>query len=360
MTLTATLADFSKTIVTWGLPRLVRGDARIDAPLPKGEPIRAPHGRFGFKHYNVVIPDLPEPHRHLTCLVMAGRPGAAVFDDDALTQYTPRDTVTLAIGTAATGSDGFRVYSIAQDCELPKDGSVMRFADDLTITGQFPEYHIVINRPNLQLDITARCTNQITWFMRHFVYRHYGFPAEYEGTLTFEGKTQHISGVLSLESASSVSLAKYRRSNKPLPTFLKVPWHYFTWHVTKPHPDTLLMFGGAGSWGKEMLNACYVKQVNGLERRFTQPEQVTFVVLRYQDTPHIAHDGTEMFLPAEFLCRAHDDDGKIAVEVIGRTDTDADALYGLGKGWLTGYSYTGHLDGEPIEGHGYYEYARIK
>ncbi|MDT4948327.1 MAG: hypothetical protein QOJ37_922, partial [Pseudonocardiales bacterium] len=43
-------------------------------------------------------------------------------------------------------------------------------------------------RPGFALDIELSCTEQITWFARSAVYDHYGFPARYRGTLSWEGE----------------------------------------------------------------------------------------------------------------------------------------------------------------------------
>ena len=49
---------------------------REDSSLPTEELFR-PHAttkRWAFSHINVVIPDLPAPHRHLACMALLGRP----------------------------------------------------------------------------------------------------------------------------------------------------------------------------------------------------------------------------------------------------------------------------------------------
>lgn len=38
--------------------------------------------RYGWTHYGVTIPNLPEPHRYFSIMVIAGLPGGAGFDND--------------------------------------------------------------------------------------------------------------------------------------------------------------------------------------------------------------------------------------------------------------------------------------
>lgn len=63
-------------------------------------------------------------------------------------------------------------------------------------------------------------------------------------------------------------------------------------------------------------------------------------------------------LPAEFRWRIHNDDGAVTTEINARYDTDL--VFGIGQGWIGGYSYNGHHDGKPITGTGYIEYVRTR
>ena len=327
---------------------------REDSPLPTEELFR-PHAttkRWAFSHINVVIPDLPAPHRHLACMALLGRPGAAVFDNDFL-PGSPRDTVTLAIGTAATGSDGFRAYSMARDCELREDGRLMRFGQELTITGRFPDYEVSIRHGELALDLTLACTNQPTTFVRNPLYDHVGYPARYRGTLTWQGATTPIEGVMSFEYARAAALTAFR--DKPTPGWLKLPVSHFEWQVIKISDDTLLMFADASALGQPLLTSAYLKQLDGASERHVT--RVTHEVLSYLPEAAVGPDGNRTRIPERFRWRIRDTDDAVTTEIVGTNDTDL--VYGLGRGWLGGFSYTGRHEGRDVEGTGYMEYVRL-
>lgn len=326
----------------------------VDTGLPHDELFRpyARSTRYGFSHINVVIPDLPAPHRHLGCMVLRGRPGATVFDNDFL-PGSPRDTVTLTIGTAATGTDGFRAYSTSRDCDLHEDGSYMRFGRDLTIAGHFPEFAITVNRGDLHLEINAVCLDQPTTFVRNPIYDHLGYPARYEGTLTWKGTTTRIRGVLSLEYARASALTSFH--DRPVPSYLKLPVTHFEWQVIKLSPDTLLMFAESSAFGKPLLTSAYLKQIDGISERHIH--NVTHEALSYLETPAVGPDGNLTRIPHQFRWRIHDPDGQVATEIVGTNDTDL--VYGVGRGWLGGFTYTGTHHGTPVNGTAYMEYARL-
>lgn len=326
----------------------------LDTAFPH-ENVFRPHAttkRYGFSHINVVIPDLPAPHRHLACMALLGRLGAAVFDNDFL-PGSPRDTATIAVGTAATGPDGFYTYSMSRDCALREDGSSMRFGDELTITGRFPDFNVTVRHGDLAIDIALTCTDQVTTFARNPAYDHVGYPARYRGTLTWKGDTQIIHGVMSFEYARAAALTAFH--DKPVPMWLKLPVSHFEWQVIKVTDDTLLMFAHASAFGQPLLTSAYIKQLDGPSQRHIG--NVTHEILSYRPTPAVGPDGYQTRIPAQFRWRIHRADGTIATEVTGTNDTDL--VYGLGRGWLGGFTYTGHHQDTPINGSAYMEYARV-
>lgn len=326
-----------------------------DDVVPRGGLLQPHHEgrRYSMFHYNVVIPDLPEPHRFLACAVLAGRTGTLVFDDDPVVAGTPRNTATLALGTAATAPDGFHVYDMRADCDLAPDGSHLQFGQELTITGTFPDFHVVVHQGDLTLDLRATCTDQITSFIRSAVYDHVGYPARYEGELTWQGETRPVSGVLSLEYARAASLAGFR--DRVVPPRLKLPWNLFTYHVIKISPDTLLMLASCEAWGEHLSTTAYLKQVDGASER--HPRNVEFDVLSYRDEEQVAPDGRRMKVPERFRWRILDEDGAPSTEIVGSVDTEL--IYGLGRGWIGGYSYEGHHEGEAVSGDAYFEYVDV-
>lgn len=351
--MSSTLGDRGAVLASRALGRLFHAHAENDARVPR-HPLRPHTGRrWAFSHYNVVIPDLPEPHRYLACAALLGHSGAAVFDLDHVKTDTPRRTATLALGTAATAPNWFTSYSTRTDCDLRPDGSLMRFGEDLTIAGEFPEYHVTVSRPDLRLELTAHCTGQVTTFARSPFYQHLGFPARYDGTLTWLGHTQQIEGLLSLEHARAAAFTGV--VDRPIPRWLKLPWNFFTYHVIKIRPNTLLMLVSAEAFGEHVLTAAYVKSVDGTSVRHLR--NVRYEILDYRDDPQVAPDGATMRIPRVFRWTILDENGD--VETILNATADTDLIYGLGRGWIGGYSYEGRYEGEPAAGSAYFEYVRV-
>lgn len=210
------------------LARLSRAKDLSAHPLPDPPLFRpiSPRRRYGVVHYNVVLPDLPEPHRFFAAMVIMGQSGTRVFDADHAILGSPRDTATVATGTAATAPEWFDSYSISEDCELHDDGSLLRFGNELEIRGVFPEFELRARRPGFALDLELRCTDEITWFMRSSLYDHIGLPARYTGTLRWQGAKRKVSGLCSFEHAQGVSAISIR--DRTVPALLKLPVDLFT------------------------------------------------------------------------------------------------------------------------------------
>ncbi|WP_409185896.1 DUF6670 family protein [Amycolatopsis sp. VS8301801F10] len=333
--------------------RFLNGGAETDAPFPHREFLR-PHTtgrRYTAAHWNVVIPDLPAPHRFLGCATLVGRPGMRAFDIDHAVAGSPRTTLTLAVGTAATAPDWFSAYHVFDDCDLLPDGSRLRVADVLTIAGRFPSYRIQIRRPDFALDLEAECADRITRFIRSPVYDHLGYPATYRGTLRWHGESRPVEGLLSLEYARVSSTTAI--ADRPVPRALKMPIDVFTWQVIKLGPRTLLMLAGMGMGGR-MAPAAYLKDLDGEDRR--QVRGVRLDVLEYHDEPVIAPDGARTRLPRRFRWFIPAGSGSpTELSVV----TDSHVIYGLGRGWLGGMDYEGTHNGQPVAGTGYYEYVGL-
>lgn len=338
------------------LPAFTRASRARDPnahPLPD-PPLFRPIGarrRYGVVHYNFVVPDLPEPHRFFASMVLMGQSGTRVFDADHALLASPRDTASVAMGTAATAPERFSSYSIAEDCELHADGSVLRFGEQLTVRGTFPEFALSARLPGFALDLELHCTDEITWFMRSPFYDHVGLPARYSGTLRWQGSDVDVAGLCSFEHAQGVTPVSIR--DRAIPARLKLPVDLFTYHVIKVDPDTLLLLTHVLVGGRPMLSSAFVKQIGGEQsRRFDGIECEIYYSSR--DAPLIAPDGRTTPRPHGYLWRFGDPatDG-LELELI----TDTPLIYGLGSGWIGGATYRGRFRGTEIAGSSYYEHA---
>lgn len=306
--------------------------------------------RYGVVHYNVVIPDLPEPHRFFACMVIMGQAGIRVFDADHAVVGTPRDTATVATGTGATAPESFRSHSISRDCELHDDGSLLKFGEQLEIRGSFPNFTVEARAPQFALDVELACTDEITWFMRSPLYEHVGIPARYSGSLRWRGKRRQVSGLCSFEHAQAVTATSLL--GRPVPARLKLPVGLFVYQVLKLDEDTLLLLTYILAAGRPLLASAFVKEIDGEQSCWF--DEVECELLEPRGEPLVAPDGRRTSLPAAYRWSFGDPerDG-LALELT----PDTPSIYGVGSGWMGGASYEGRFRGADIAGTAYYEHV---
>lgn len=339
-----------RNLLTRVLATLGRLDDPNDAPLPTN-PLQ-PHvesRRFSYTHYNVVIADLPEPHRFLACMVLIGRSGMKAFDVDHAQVTGPGRTATLTSGTAETPGGWFRGYSVRAECEFADDGSLIRIGDELEITGTFPQLAVRLTQPGLEVSLDLVCTGQVTWFARSFIYEHVGFPAHYTGTITWQGQTTPISGICSLEHFRATTPAVL--GGLDLPKRLRLPADFFTYQVMQLAPETMLCLADTAVSGRKLMTGAFLKQADGEEARWLT--DVRLDVLEMNENPHVAPDGDLMLLPRRYRWRVGNEIDLIA-------SVDCDWIYGVGRGWISGVSYQGTFRGEEIAGRGYVEWVDVR
>jgi hypothetical protein len=334
-------------LVNGPLTRALGATAPDEGVLPD-PPLFRPHvrdRRYGFSHYNVVIPALPEPHRFLACCVMIGQSGTRAFDTDHARVPGPGRTATLAFGTAATAPSWFDSYSASHDCELAGDGSVLRFGGgDLTLKGLFPSFELTASRPGFEAALSLEATDEVTWFARSPVYDHLGLPARYAGTISFAGAVAEVAGVASYEYARAVNIRSVIRRT--------LPWDFFTYHVVELDPDTLLLLTHTRALGRPLLTTAFVKSPGGEQRRIVSG--ISLELGPSEDPPRTAPDGVETSIPESFFW-TRDSDGGPAFELEAIPDTEM--IYGVGSGWIGGLRYRGEFDGRQIDARGYFEYV---
>ncbi len=338
-------------VVNPAIARVGRIHATAEAPL-LDPPLFRPNvtgRRYGVAHYNVVIPDLPEPHRFLACMVIVGQTGTRVFDIDHAVQDSPRRTATVGAGTAVSTADASRAYSVDRECHLREDGSLLRFGEELEIAGTFPDFHVKLQRGELELDIELSCTDQITWFARSPVYDHIGFPAHYSGTISWAGTTEEIAGVCSFEYARGLSPQVIR--DRSVPARLKLPWDMFSYQVIALDPQTLLMLAHTTVGGRPLLTSAYLRRPGGESSRWVHG--VEYEPLAVFDQPLMGPDGRATQVVSSFRWTIRDDK-RGATELAVVLDTP------LVAGWIGGAHFEGEHRGHAVEGRGYVEYADMR
>lgn len=330
-------------------------EAVVESTQPFTQPeMLKPHQysrRYGWTHFGIFFPLLPAPHQYLNIMTLLGLPGALAFDNDALIQGgKPRDTATVFSTTAGLGADYLlKGYSMSRECDFAEDGSRLCFGDDLIITGHYPHYHALIKTGGLTLDVAITCTDQVSWFVNNPVYTHLSLLSHFEGTLTYEGKTEPVSGMCTFEHAASSGL--HTLWNKPIPPAFKLPLDFFTYQIINLDEMTQLLLTDVSSCGHRAFRGVHIRTTDGAPAR-VYAEDVSFEVSAAQEvtTP----TGASMRLPQTLHWQVRHE-GQTILDITGHVDTAM--RYGHGIGYAGGYTFTGTYEGRAVSGRGYLEYV---
>ncbi len=305
---------------------------------------------FNVSHYGVMIPDLPEPFRFFSLMAIIGSPGNRFIDNDHMLVDSPSRNATQVSGTAAPGTGQFGSYSIDRDCEIRADGSLIRFGQDVTLTGQYPDVRLQVTRGGFTLDIALACHDNVTWFARTPIYKHLGLMADYRGHIEYQGQRTEIAGLCTYEYFTM--LGPYGMIDRPLPPALRVPTDFFSYQIVALDADTQLMLAKVGGRGVTILESAWLRGRGKPSQIFAQ--QARFEVTAFEDEPRIAPNGHAMRLPKTFTWTVSD--GAETVALL-RCTVDTAFIYGLCRGYVGGYCYEGEFRGRAVSGRGYIEYV---
>lgn len=330
----------------------VLDDAESASRRPFDEPgIMVPNvesKRFGWTHYGVMIPDLPEPHRFFSAMSLIGATGSLAFDNDHALADQPRRNASVVLGTAASYPDFFGNYSTARDFVSTPDGSLVKFGGDLTLSGRYPEYHLSGRFGGVEADLHLTTTDKVTWFVRNPVYKHLSLLTEYRGRFSTASGSNEVKGLCTFEYGACPS--PYQLRSRPLPPSLKAPLDLFVYQIINLGPDDQVLLAHHRIGGRPFITTADHRGKNAYGRSLLQPE---FHVEQYrtelQETPY----GIPMRLPAVTRFTARDDTG-VVLDVTAEMDTTF--TFGLGSGFVTGFRHDTVWRGEKITGRGYQEY----
>lgn len=319
---------------------------------PFTEPsIMVPHvdsKRYGWTHYGVMIPDLPEPHRFFSAMSLIGATGSLAFDNDHALVDEPRRNASVVVGTAASHPDHFGNYSTGRDFVCKPDGSLVQFGDDLTISGRYPEYRLSGRFGGVEADLHLTNTDKVTWFIRNPLYKHLSLLTEYRGRFTTGSTTTDVEGLCAFEYGACPS--PYQLRSTPLPPSLKAPLDRFVYQIINLGPDDQVLLSHHCIGGEPFITTALHRSRSTHGRSLGR---AAFQVEQYrpelEDTPY----GLPMRVPAVTRFTAHDDDGDV-LDVTAELDTSL--TFGLGSGFVTGVRYESTWRGERIAGRGYLEY----
>lgn len=304
---------------------------------------------YGWTHYGVMIPDLPEPHRFFSIMSIIGTPGALAFDTDHALRDIPRRNATVVSGTAATHPAWFGSYSVDRECRMTPDGSRVCFGQEVEIIGRYPEYRVRAHWEGFDAEFTVRNTDTVSWFVKNPVYEHFSLLSQYEGEFTAQGRTISAAGMCTFEYGACIS--PYNSLREPLPPALKVPLDFFSYSILNIDSETQLLLSDVRLKGLPVQLGMHERRLDGSSAMFPDLE---LTVLEYAAEPAIAPDGVRMRLPSRLLWRVRDK-GRVVLELHATVDTPL--TYGLGSGYVGGYRAEGEYRGKPVRCRGYLEYV---
>lgn len=301
--------------------------------------------RYGWTHYGVMIPDLPEPHRYFSTMVIAGLPGATAFDNDHAVTTSPRDTVTVSVSTAAPGAAFYQAYSMAEQCRLAPDGSLLDFGGDVVIEGTYPDFRVTVRTEGFTADLRLHATGQVAWFARVPAYDHLSLFVEYQGWVATGDERTEVSGVGTFEYAACLGL--HGLLDRPFGAAAKAPIDFFSYHVVSIDDRTHLLLADVHASGKPLVTMAYHRSNGG-------PTWVSHRDVRFEVTEYAAETttdlyGNEMRLPVQFTWTA----GK---DLVVHGTVDSPPRFGVGRGYILGYRCQGKFQGREFDSRGYMEY----
>lgn len=306
-------------------------------------------GRFGWTHFGVMLPSLPEPHRYLGLMVIAGETGQQAFDVEGEdSPDDPLNPVTVAASTASTGAYTRQVLSAREDCSFA-DGH-LRFGAVAEIVGIHPNFEVSVRAGDVTVELEMTCRPEATWFIKSPIYDHLGFMAQYRGQIsTPGGRTRAIDGIGNLEYARCMSPAAWLR--KSLPRTL--PVDSFTYHVVDLPDSRQILFADITAAGVPVEAMLFY-------RHFTpSPAEAAvggaeFRVVEFDAEPVVDSGGRQSQVPKSFEFASTE----LGIRVQGTYDCPQ--RFGVGVGYISGYRAVVHIGSETFQTRGYGEYVSAR
>lgn len=311
--------------------------------------------RYGWTHYGVMIADLPEPHRYLSVMVMAGLPGFRAFDVDDAVATSPRDTATVAISTAAKAAEHYHVVSMSKDCSLSSDGEDLRFGTELHVSGRYPYVSVDIQTDGLAAHLDFTMAPRATWFVKGLPYDHLSLLGDYTGSVEAGTDRLEVAGLGNIEYARC--MGPYSVVDRPLAWNRKIPTDFFTYHVVNIAADTQLLFCRVGMFRQRLGDIVQFRTRTGSGDwrvdDVASPATTFFEVLEYANASPTDGCRHTMRLPHRIRFGVRD-----RVTVTGTYDCPP--RYGVGHGYISGYRAEIELSGDVMASRGYSEYVDVR
>lgn len=350
------LAYFSKMLASAILPRI---DSAVEASVQKfAQPEmlmpNADSRRYGWTHYGIFFPKLPQPHGYSHVMTLLGATGTVMFDNDYLIKTNPRDTATLFTSTAAENAYLYRAYSMANECAIEPNGHLVAFGQELVLRGSYPDYRVTVIYEDFTLDMSIHCTDTVSWFVRNIAYDHLSLLATCEGSITYRGNTVPVEKTMcTFEYARCVSPHQLRK--RQLPDTWKLPADFFTYQIINLDEDQQILLTKVSVLGVVGFKGIHIRSLSGAASVYV--EDVAFEVIELEPEKRVAPDGRTMWLPTRFRWVANEANETVldiscAVASPWR--------FGHGRGYTATYDFTGEVWGRSYTGQGYIEYVNCE
>ncbi|EJP63547.1 uncharacterized protein BBA_07473 [Beauveria bassiana ARSEF 2860] len=306
---------------------------------------------WGWTHYAVAIPGLPEPYRYLNIMTFIGHAGILFMDNDHLCAPDARNTATVLATTAYGEAHHYEAYDTSTSCSFEEDGSRLAWGDDLAITNNFPIITITGRFSHMEIDLQIVVSEQASWFSRVPIYDHVCVLSSYRGTIRDRRGTTQISGIGSFEYARAISPQVLQST--PIPPHLKIPADFFTYQIVHLDEDTQLSLDCVTARGTIASKSAHLAGRQGHVRVYTD---VDFEVFEYKKSRVTDPRGRTMRVPERLRWKVRDAGVEI-ISIIACVDTPL--RFGLCRGYVGGYSFTGEWLGEAVKGSGYLEWVDV-
>ncbi|KAM3466615.1 hypothetical protein NHJ6243_000670 [Beauveria neobassiana] len=367
----------ARLAITYAAPYLDDRLRASQAPFAQAD-IMLPHHDsrwWGWTHYGVFLPRLPEPYRFLNFMTLIGATGTACFDNDYLVAAgsDARDTATLLSATAHGDEHHYEAYDAASgSCEFRADGSRLVWGSDgdgggdgdLVLECRHPEYTVTGRFRHMRVHIAVRATEHVSYFTKMPIYDHFSVLATYTGSIQ-DARRGSDGGGITTTPISGLCTVEYGRcmtpqalTRRPVPAALKLPVTFFTYQIVNLDASTqLLLTKVTGAGGSTLCLLAHLRTLSGggAARVF---ERTELEVVEYAEKRLVDGQGRSMRVPRRMRWTVDEDDGGERLLQL-EADVDAPFRYGHGQGYVSAYTFECTWGSRLLTGTGYLEWIDL-
>ncbi len=346
----------ARLAITHAAPRIETRIAASQLPFAQAD-VMLPHTTsrwWGWTHYGIFLPLLPEPYRFLNFMTFIGATGTACFDNDYLaTKPDARNTATVLSATAYGDDHHYEAYDASANCDFPPDGSRLAWGDDLVIERKHPQYTVAGRYSHMSVDVVVRATDQVSYFTKMPIYDHFSVLATYHGTIKDIRGTTPISGLCTVEYGRCITPQALTRT--PLRPSLKLPVTFFTYQIANLDATTQLLLTKVTGAGATLCLLSHLRTLGGKARIF---EKTKLEVLEYADKRLVDVQGRRMRVPRRMRWTVDEYGGERLLRL--EASVDAPFRYGHGQGYVSAYTFSCVWGSRELNGTGYLEWIDLE